>query len=149
MDEEIKIKILVVTCEGDKSNDQGVLLLDFVHEDEFAVGRPEFVVDERAGDRAEKEHIEEDEDDEEDDVGLVVLDSHQLVVRIGVVGGGHIGDEDHLVQGKIVTCVGIDGYRVGRVDIVRVQSKCSVANHSKATDHNREENHVDNNVYIS
>ena len=37
--------------------DQGVLLLQLVHEDQFAVGRPEFVVDQGAWDSREEEEI--------------------------------------------------------------------------------------------
>ena len=116
MDDGLDVDLVVVIAEGDEGEDEGVLHLDLVEEDVLAPGLDVGVEEQGAGDRAEEEHVQEDEEQEEYLEPLRYLEGQQLVVGEGVVAAGHVDHEDHVPQRGVVVGEGVGDRPRGHLD---------------------------------
>ena len=76
------------------------------------------------------------------------MNGEQLVIRIGIESGSHVDDEDHVIEVSIVCFVGIEGYGIIWVLIIRVKSKRSAANEGIADHDEGEEDEIDQDILI-
>ena len=126
-----------------------MLLFELILQDQLTVSLPELVVDKRAWNRAENEHVKKDENNEKNIIGFIILNSKQLIVWIRVVCCCNICYEDHPAQRKVVTLVRIYCLRVCRVLIKRINCKCSISYQSKTTNYNTKKDHENQNIRVS
>lgn len=122
-DEDLHRKVVLVLRQSHERQDERMLLADLIDQDVLASVLPEFVVDNRAWDQHEQEHVEEDEDDVEYVVGLRVLEGWGLIIRIVVISPQDVDLHDHLAEIVKVALVDIvPSWVVGEigVDVRRV-----------------------------
>ena len=125
-----------------------MLLFEFIDEDKFAPGLPEFVVDEGAGDYRKEEVVEEDKHHEKYEVGLVVLDRKPLVVRVVVEGRKDVHAEYHPAQRLIVILVRVYRHRVLAIPEVGVDRQTSISYQGEPKYHYPEKCYEHQNVHV-
>jgi hypothetical protein len=73
-----------------------VLLANLVDEKNLTPGLSKPEIDERARDGRKDKHIEEDKCYVIDVIRLIFLYRKQLIVRVRVIGGSHVNNENHV-----------------------------------------------------
>ena len=148
LDQSIEGEICLVFGEGDKGQNERVLLLYLVDYYVLAPGLAELVVEDASRDRSEQEHVQENENDEVNRVRLVVLHCQDLVVGVVVIRRQGVGLENHHAEVVVVWVVLVETVdRVG-LGVARVEGQHLGPDQRKTKDNDRIVNDEDDEIFI-
>ena len=105
LDQCVKIQILLILCQSNKSKYQTMLLLNLINNDILRPILPKFIVKDSRRYLHKQKHIQKDKHDKINSIRLVLLKSQVMVVRVVSVSCQDVCLEDHHRKRRIISHV--------------------------------------------